>query len=180
MNSGYSLDCRVPISVQLQVGRDNELFRQYHARLTLGSPSAHLLSPRTMRPISRAALRPYVCPSCRHGIGAGRRRFATQSDQSPEIYDVVCVGGGPAGLGLLAALRMSCDSSPQTSVIDHVLTIYRCFSRHIKAQSRPRRIPRSQQGPRMEPRLEHLLEPSQQSDPVVSCLFAENWSLGTP
>ncbi|KAJ5168152.1 uncharacterized protein N7482_003746 [Penicillium canariense] len=60
-----------------------------------------------MRPIPRAALRPYVCPSCRHGVGAGRRRFGTQTNQAPDIYDVVCVGGGPAGLGLLAALRAS-------------------------------------------------------------------------
>ncbi|KAJ5744442.1 hypothetical protein N7533_009312 [Penicillium manginii] len=64
-----------------------------------------------MRSISRAALRPYVCTSCRHGIGATRRRFGTNSSQTPEIYDVVCVGGGPAGLGLLAALR----ASPVTS-----------------------------------------------------------------
>ncbi|KAJ5522296.1 hypothetical protein N7527_006411 [Penicillium freii] len=59
-----------------------------------------------MRPFSRAVLRPYVCPTCRHGISAGRRRFGSKSD-SPELYDVVCVGGGPAGLGLLAALRAS-------------------------------------------------------------------------
>ncbi|KAJ5109144.1 hypothetical protein N7456_005819 [Penicillium angulare] len=64
-----------------------------------------------MRPISRAALRPYVCASCRNGIGAGRRRFASATAQKPDIYDVVCVGGGPAGLGLLAALR----ASPVTS-----------------------------------------------------------------
>ncbi|KAJ5544666.1 Monooxygenase FAD-binding [Penicillium sp. DV-2018c] len=63
-----------------------------------------------MRSISRAVLRPYVCPTCRHGTGAARRRFASKSD-SLDIYDVVCVGGGPAGLGLLAALR----SSPITS-----------------------------------------------------------------
>ena len=62
-------------------------------------------SPNTMRPISRAVLRPYVCPTCRHGSTAGRRRFGSKSD-SPELFDVVCVGGGPAGLGLLAALRM--------------------------------------------------------------------------
>ncbi|KAJ5476661.1 MonooxygenaseFAD-binding [Penicillium sp. IBT 31633x] len=59
-----------------------------------------------MRPISRAVLRPYVCPTCRHSIGAGRRRFGSKAD-SPDLYDVVCVGGGPAGLGLLAALRAS-------------------------------------------------------------------------
>ncbi|KAJ5679576.1 hypothetical protein N7462_007820 [Penicillium macrosclerotiorum] len=60
-----------------------------------------------MRPIARTALRPYICPTCRHGIGASRRRFGTKTDQTPDIYDVVCVGGGPAGLGLLAALRAS-------------------------------------------------------------------------
>jgi hypothetical protein len=65
---------------------------------------SNLETPDKMRPISRAILRPYVCQSCRHGIGAGRRRFGSKSD-SPDIYDVVCVGGGPAGLGLLAALR---------------------------------------------------------------------------
>ncbi|KAJ5606280.1 Monooxygenase FAD-binding [Penicillium lagena] len=57
-----------------------------------------------MRLASRA-LRPYVCPSCRHGVGS--RRFGSQIAQSPDIYDVVCVGGGPAGLGLVAALRAS-------------------------------------------------------------------------
>ncbi|KAI9932856.1 hypothetical protein ASPWEDRAFT_47269 [Aspergillus wentii DTO 134E9] len=60
-----------------------------------------------MRLISRSALRPYVCPSCRSGAVSGRRRFASKPDQTPDIYDVVCVGGGPAGLGLLAALRAS-------------------------------------------------------------------------
>ncbi|TQB67968.1 putative ubiquinone biosynthesis monooxygenase [Monascus purpureus] len=64
-----------------------------------------------MRPISASVLRPYVCPSCRHGALSGRRRFASTSGQIPDIYDVVCVGGGPAGLGLLAALR----ASPVTS-----------------------------------------------------------------
>ncbi|KAH2702960.1 hypothetical protein KXV52_004752 [Aspergillus fumigatus] len=63
-----------------------------------------------MRPLSRSALRPYICPSCRSGAVL-RRRFATQPSSVPEIYDVVCVGGGPAGLGLLAALR----ASPATS-----------------------------------------------------------------
>lgn len=64
-----------------------------------------------MRSISRAALRPYICPSCRHGARIGGRQFGTKSDQTADIYDVVCVGGGPAGLGLMAALRTSCDEA---------------------------------------------------------------------
>ncbi|KAF2204627.1 ubiquinone biosynthesis monooxygenase COQ6 [Delitschia confertaspora ATCC 74209] len=36
-----------------------------------------------------------------------RRSYASSSATSPEIYDVVCVGGGPAGLSLLTALRSS-------------------------------------------------------------------------
>ncbi|KAE8145327.1 ubiquinone biosynthesis monooxygenase [Aspergillus avenaceus] len=64
-----------------------------------------------MRPITRSALRPYVCPSCRSSGSLGRRRFGSKSNESPDVYDVVCVGGGPAGLGLLAALR----ASPVTS-----------------------------------------------------------------
>ncbi|PYH89389.1 ubiquinone biosynthesis monooxgenase [Aspergillus ellipticus CBS 707.79] len=69
-----------------------------------------------MRPLSRTALRPYVCPSCQLGRLPARRRFASHTPSSgspPEIYDVVCVGGGPAGLGLLAALR----ASPATSTL---------------------------------------------------------------
>ncbi|KAB8278951.1 hypothetical protein BDV30DRAFT_202939 [Aspergillus minisclerotigenes] len=64
-----------------------------------------------MRPFTRSALRPYVCPSCRSGRLVGRRRFGSKPDQAPDVYDVVCVGGGPAGLGFLAALR----ASPLTS-----------------------------------------------------------------
>ncbi|KAJ4287319.1 putative ubiquinone biosynthesis monooxygenase [Kalmusia sp. IMI 367209] len=36
-----------------------------------------------------------------------QRRFASSSTNAPEIYDVVCVGGGPAGLSLLAGLKAS-------------------------------------------------------------------------
>lgn len=40
-----------------------------------------------------------------------QRRCASSSPTSPDIYDVVCVGGGPAGLSLLTGLR----ASPVTS-----------------------------------------------------------------
>jgi ubiquinone biosynthesis monooxygenase Coq6 len=35
------------------------------------------------------------------------RRFASSSADAPEVYDVVCVGGGPAGLSLLSGLKAS-------------------------------------------------------------------------
>ncbi|KAL4772969.1 hypothetical protein BDW60DRAFT_31854 [Aspergillus nidulans var. acristatus] len=64
-----------------------------------------------MRPLFTSALRPYVCPSCRSARVLNRRRFGSEHAPVTDIYDVVCVGGGPAGLALLAALR----ASPATS-----------------------------------------------------------------
>ncbi|KAI8303972.1 Ubiquinone biosynthesis monooxygenase COQ6 [Colletotrichum sp. SAR11_240] len=66
---------------------------------------------------SRALLRPrFVCKTCtRRFQSQGRRSYASASASSsasePDIYDVVCVGGGPAGLSLLTALR----ANPVTS-----------------------------------------------------------------
>ena len=37
--------------------------------------------------------------------GHALRRHASSLSVPPDIYDVVCVGGGPAGLSLLAGLR---------------------------------------------------------------------------
>ncbi|KAI6716874.1 hypothetical protein JHW43_000607 [Diplocarpon mali] len=56
-------------------------------------------------------IRDYVCTSCTRQWNRQRRKYGTDVFNTPEIYDVVCVGGGPAGLSLLAALR----SSPATS-----------------------------------------------------------------
>ncbi|KAI1843325.1 hypothetical protein JX266_010499 [Neoarthrinium moseri] len=45
-----------------------------------------------------------VCRTCSRRLGTQWRR-AYSSQPQPDIYDVVCVGGGPAGLSLLTALR---------------------------------------------------------------------------
>jgi len=64
----------------------------------------------TMKPNSTAArtrrLGNYICSSCIHQLRRQSRSYATKpAPAKPSIYDVVCVGGGPAGLSLLAALR---------------------------------------------------------------------------
>ncbi|KAK2606159.1 putative ubiquinone biosynthesis monooxygenase [Conoideocrella luteorostrata] len=51
----------------------------------------------------------FTCKSCSRAVHRQwKRSYSTSKD---DIYDVVCVGGGPAGLSLLAALR----ASPVTS-----------------------------------------------------------------
>ncbi|KAL2165919.1 hypothetical protein VTG60DRAFT_3610 [Thermothelomyces hinnuleus] len=48
----------------------------------------------------------YVCRSCTQTLQRRlRRAYSSTAAQQPDIYDVVCVGGGPAGLSLLTALR---------------------------------------------------------------------------
>ncbi|KAG4443728.1 hypothetical protein IFR05_000817 [Cadophora sp. M221] len=64
--------------------------------------------PRNLKP---RRLGGYVCNTCTRQLGRQRRRYASAPPSIPDIYDVVCVGGGPAGLSLLAALR----SSPATA-----------------------------------------------------------------
>lgn len=47
---------------------------------------------------------PSLCRSCDRKLRQRLGRSYTSTSQ-PDIYDVVCVGGGPAGLSLLAALK---------------------------------------------------------------------------
>ncbi|KAI2619324.1 ubiquinone biosynthesis hydrox [Hypoxylon sp. NC1633] len=47
-----------------------------------------------------------LCRSCsRRLLPRQSRSYSNAGAQAPDIYDVVCVGGGPAGLSLLTALR---------------------------------------------------------------------------
>ncbi|KAH0544512.1 hypothetical protein FGG08_001411 [Glutinoglossum americanum] len=56
--------------------------------------------------IGRPVLKHFACQSCARLLRI-HRRYATTASETPEIFDVVCVGGGPAGLSLLTALRAS-------------------------------------------------------------------------
>ncbi|KAK4248155.1 hypothetical protein C7999DRAFT_31349 [Corynascus novoguineensis] len=47
----------------------------------------------------------FVCRSCTQILQRQLRRAYSSTAAQPDVYDVVCVGGGPAGLSLLTALR---------------------------------------------------------------------------
>jgi transposase-like protein len=55
-------------------------------------------------PVRARQIGGYVCKSCSNQTRRQRRTYATEA--TPEIYDVVCVGGGPAGLSFIAGLSM--------------------------------------------------------------------------
>ncbi|EHA57321.1 hypothetical protein MGG_11732 [Pyricularia oryzae 70-15] len=58
--------------------------------------------------LSRPSTTRYICRRCNDVVKRSRtaaRSYASSAGAKPDIYDVVCVGGGPAGLSLLTALR---------------------------------------------------------------------------
>lgn len=62
-----------------------------------------------------------------------RRSYSTSSNNEPGIYDVVCVGGGPAGLSLLIALR----SNPVTANLRIALVEAQDLARAASPPSTP-------------------------------------------
>ena len=75
-------------------------------------------------------LRPYVCQSCSRSLKLESRRYATAA--TPDIYDVVCVGGGPAGLSLLTALR----KYGGTITLDYCADSPRVLKSHFASETR--------------------------------------------
>lgn len=158
------------------------------ASLSLPLPASRSLFPAVhcpvsiMRPLSRTALRPYVCPSCQLGRLPARRRYASHSPTNaaaPEIYDVVCVGGGPAGLGLLAALRMLLQCAVYIQLAS-LTDFSRGFSHHLQAESRPGRNSGPEQSPLVVSRCAELLQPRQQPDSLLRLVPEEDRRLGSP
>ena len=86
--------------------RAHRHFHDLHVALISGSFDALRVK---MAPRTPSHLPTYVCRACRHQLRRQiQRPFASSS--SPEVYDVVAVGGGPVGLALLAALsQFSCQ-----------------------------------------------------------------------
>ncbi|PHH76746.1 hypothetical protein CDD82_3868 [Ophiocordyceps australis] len=66
----------------------------------------HTTRPSLMAaPRSRLACPQVVCRACCRALTKQPRRPFSSASSRADIYDVVCVGGGPAGLSLLTALR---------------------------------------------------------------------------
>lgn len=75
----------------------------------------------------------FICAQCRKALTAPkRRRLLSTSSKTPEIYDVVTVGGGPAGLALLAAL----STLPRISVSNNTDQPPRILSCNITSKNR--------------------------------------------
>lgn len=93
--------------------------------------------------------RPYICTFCARSLQLRPRAYATKAP--PEIYDVVCVGGGPAGLSLLTALRMEEKYRKTYKIVFRLIMghVHRILSFYFEAQDRPYRSSRSRRKPQL-------------------------------
>ena len=105
--------CKHPSAIRLS-HHDTTTFYILHCSVAISTAQFQsytdaLASPRLAMP-PRLPLGPRrICKpvAVRQSRITAQRRFASSSATVPEIYDVVCVGGGPAGLSLLTGLRSS-------------------------------------------------------------------------
>ena len=125
---------------------------------SISPPRCHIAVASSMAVLPIAPrVRPFMCRSCAKALRRRRRTYATASTTKPELYDVVCVGGGPAGLSLLTALRM-------LYAIPGVygwLIPRRSVSRYLLPQTRSCRVPRSFQNIYMVPSSPSILQSGQ-------------------
>jgi len=100
-----------------------------------------------------------ICLFCARFIRIRARRYATVASSRPEIFDVVCVGGGPAGLGLLTALRKS-HSAYFTLLYQRRLTNHRLITANIPSQTCPHRVPVPRPRPKLVTSPKRILQSS--------------------
>lgn len=117
------------------------------------------------------AFRPYSYPSCAKSLQRKSREYATAA--SSDIYDVICVGGGPAGLSLLTALRKEV-----LCFFNHLETdLDRLFQSYLSSQTRPHRIARPCLSPELEPTPRSVLKSRKLPYASVSLSSGSNWSM---
>ncbi|KAI1333173.1 hypothetical protein F5Y16DRAFT_354998 [Xylariaceae sp. FL0255] len=88
----------------------------------------------TSRSFRRAA--PGLCKSCHRKLRQQLARTYASASSQPDIFDVVCVGGGPAGLSLLATLK----ANPNTANLKVALVEAQSLSKLRSWQQPPDRF----------------------------------------
>lgn len=118
----------------------------------------------------------YVCKSCTNQFRQQRRSLASATN--PEIYDVVCVGGGPAGLSMLAALSAYLHFCNTTAALD-TYSRYRGTWSDCWSQDCTNREPGPGQDSILDSPEQPVLESMQLTDTDVRQFFREYWSMAT-
>lgn len=141
---------------------------------------------------SRFSKRPALtlCKSCSRRLRPQlTRSYTSATNAQPDIYDVVCIGGGPAGLSLLTALskppqspfsaakRRQLELSSGSLCLIRIQTT-RVESRHGRPTSSPSRSPRSTKAPILEAPPGPVLEPVQLADAGVRAVPREHRRMG--
>lgn len=141
------------------------------------------LSPYSIQDIAMRALRPslfkpYVCSYCRQRLQRSRRQYASSSTKLPEIYDVVCVGGGPAGLSLLTALSMSyIDALKVNGML--IVYDYRGNTNDIKPQNCLSGRQRLRSISKLEATAKQVFKPCQLPHAIIGRLSSRDRSMAT-
>ena len=113
------------------------VYTQYRTFIFPSNSQARFI--KAMKRLQRRRLGNSICVFCGGPISKPSRRAFASATSGPEIYDVVAVGGGPVGLGLLSAI------SELSTMIDwgNDLTFRRIVFIHSTFEDGPYRSPGS-------------------------------------
>lgn len=117
-----------------------------------------------------------ICLSCAKLIRVRAREYATIASSRPEIFDVVCVGGGPAGLSLLTALRKS-YSAYFSQWYQQRLTNHRLITANIPPQACSHRVPAPRPRPKLVTSPKRILQSSLLPHTSLCCFPPEYWRM---
>lgn len=137
--------------------------------LTMTTSNVHHFRPNAesitnthiMTAIATKSVRAFLCRHCRVALRQTMRKRHASTSTSPEIYDVVAVGG-PVGLALLAALSKRIHFIYRSHKL---ITPNRVIARDVASQDSSHRDARSQEATPME--VATVLQPCEQPDTII-------------